>query len=716
MSRFPCVLQDDASTCGVACLATVAQRFGDQPSWTRLREAAGNLRFGTNFLGLSQAAQSMGFLSRAVAAVPEALPDLPTPFVAHLVREGGGHFVVVHEVRNNHLVVADPAKGLERYSRQGFLEVWTGNALLLTRQHALPPALESPSLLSRFVGLIVPHRWLLLESLGAAMLMTLLSYVGALLFSSMVDKVFPSGEVFTLHLFAALAMALALFQGLFLLASGLLQITLSRRVSVHLMFPTLGRLLGFPMSYFDGRRMGDILHRFSSLLSLKGLITQGPVTLILDGFILLMTGTVLVLYHGHLALALFGVLPVMLLTTVLTRIPIRRLHEESLKAAGRLHGQTVSTLGGIAVVKAYGAEELMLERIEPSLGRVIRLQARMEGLWNIPRVVNRIMAAAGLVLIYWIGGGMVMKGELSLGQLVFVVTLSGTFFPPFLSLLEVLLRVQEAMATLQRAVDIVDPEPESGPSAGVVPAEPVRGSIRIEGVSFHYGHEEDAVKEASFAAEPGQAVALVGQSGSGKSTLLKLIQRFYVPQSGRILVDGLDVRDWDLKKLRGAMAMVDQDCGMFAGSILDNLRLAGEDIPAEVFQSAVRTVGLDVLIERLPARFENDIGESGVRLSGGERQRLAIARALARRPRILLLDEATAHLDPLMEREILRRLRESLRESTIIVATHRIGVARWADRVVVMGDGKVLEQGSPAQLVAANGLFARFCGRTDEAR
>lgn len=711
MSRFPCVLQDEPATCGVACLATVARRFGDNPSLPQLREAAGQISSGTNLAGLSHAAQAMGYLTYPVSADLDSLRNLPTPFIAHVLRNGDGHFVVVHEVVRDRVLVADPAEGLQRLTPAEFHKRWTGKALLLAKKESLPTKLESPGLLPRLLRLVLPHRRLLVESAVASTLMTVLAYGIALLFSTLVDRVFPSGDVWTLHFFGMLAVALPALTGLFAAVNTLLIVTLGQRISVHLMFPTLHRLVRLPMSYFDARRVGDILHRFGSLLGLKDLLTRGPIVLALDGVSFLLSATLLILYHWKLGLAVLATLPVTGLISVFARIPIRRAFADSLATGGRLDAQFVSTLSNISTVKTYGAEEQVVRRAEPLMGRLIRLGARMEILGSLPRILNRVLAGASIGAIYWIGGLLVMRDELTLGQLVFCVTLAGSIFPPFHSLIDMILQIQHASATLDRATDIIDAEPEQGPREGAAArARELRGEIRFEDVSFRYGHEEDTLRNVQLQASPGELVALVGESGSGKSTLLKLVQRLYTPRSGRVLVDGIDVRDWDLERLRAGMAVVDQDCEMFAGSILDNLRLAGEDIPVERFLASLKLVGLGAFVEKLPGRLDTDIGESGARLSGGERQRLAIARALSRKPRVLLLDEATAHLDPSMERDLFLRLRAGLRDGVILLATHRVSVARAATRVLVLDKGVVIEQGEPAELLARNGPFAKLCG------
>ena len=717
MSRYPCVLGDDPATCGVACLATVAKRFGESPSLPQLREIAGQISSGTNLAGLAHAAQALGFLTYPISATAEALPNLPVPFIAHVLRHGNGHFVVVHEVARDRIVVADPAEGLHRLKPGEFQAAWTGHALLLAKKEAIPTKLESPGLIPRLLRLVLPHRRLLVESAVASSLMTLLAYGSALLFSNLVDRVFPSGDLWTLHLFGLLAIALPVLTGLFSVVNTLLVVTLGQRISVHLMFPTLHRLVRLPMAYFDARRVGDILHRFGTLLGLKTLLTQGPVVLALDGMAFLLSSLLLTLYHWKLALAVLCVLPITALVTFLARIPLRRSHGEALATGGRLDAHLVSTISNISTVKAYGAEDEILRRTEPQMGRAIRLGARLEILASLPRILNRVLYGASLGAIYWIGGSLVMADQLSLGELVFCVTLAGSVFPPFHALVDMVLQIQQAAATLDRATDIIDAEPEQGPREGAAArSREVAGELRFEDVAFRYGHEDDTLRNVTFGASPGEVVAVVGESGSGKSTLLRLVQRLYLARAGRVLVDGIDVRDWDLERLRSAMAVVDQDCEMFAGSILENLKIAGAEIPVERFLASLRLVGLGPFVEKLAGRLDTDVGEAGARLSGGERQRLALARALSRKPRLLLLDEATAHLDPAMEREVFLRIRAAMREGTILLATHRVALARIATRVLVMENGAVVEQGPPDVLLARRGAFAKLCGEADERR
>ncbi len=709
MSRYPCALQYDSTDCAIACLVSVAHYHGRRPFWSKLREIAKTGRDGTSLLGLAEAARAAGFDARMVESETRDLSGVPMPLIAHLRNGDRNHYVVVYGVRRGQVRVADPAVGVHQEPMAVFLARWTGTMLLLSPDRDLPEELEAPNLGLRFAKVIMPHRRLLAAAVLGAAAMSGLSYGSSYLFGYLVDHVYPTGRAAALGLVGTVLLSLAIVTALMTLANGLVQIALGQRVTKELLLSVLRRLLRLPLAYFESRQSGDIVHRVNNLLYVAESVAQIPVTLVLYGSMVILSGTLLYLKNWQVALAVTCLFPVLLPLTILIRKRLQVLYMESLGAQGAVQAAAMSALGAIATIKACGSEGQVTEGIQSKMLDVLRLERRTGRLTLIPNAIDGLVFSTAIVMIYWRGGSMLMHHQISLGQLVTCVALVGSMFPAFQALVGTSLQVQRVLAYLERATDILDVEPERGHGEGLVPAGGFRGEIDLEGVSFRYGHGNAVVSDVTFRVHPGEWVAIVGESGSGKSTLLKLIQRFYDPEEGRILVDGIDLREARLSEWRAMTSAVDQECQVFPGSIRENLRLGGPDPDPESLARASWIAGLNELIQTLPDLYETRIGDHGVGISGGERQRMAMARAVMRRPRVLLLDEATAHLDPMMEREIFARLGREMKGTTIIMATHRTALAKLADRVIVMAGGRVIQDGAPGELIARGGAFERIC-------
>jgi ATP-binding cassette subfamily B protein len=316
-----------------------------------------------------------------------------------------------------------------------------------------------------------------------------------------------------------------------------------------------------------------------------------------------------------------------------------------------------------------------------------------------------VTALAGVVVL-WYGGHRVMAGALTIGQLMFFYALLGHLLEPLERLASVNLRLQEALVAVDRLYQVLDLEAEQHGSGGRVPFAGVRDAIALGDVSFKYGCRANVLEQVSLRIPAGKTVAVVGESGSGKSTLLKLLLGFYAPTEGRLLVDGVDLRDMDLASLRAGVGLVSQDPFIFNGTVRDNIALGRPGATlAEVIEAA-RAAGLDEFIAALPERYDTPIGERGANLSGGQRQRLAIARVLLCRPEVVVFDEATSHLDTATERAIQDSLRTVLAGKTVVLVAHRLSTVKDADMIYVLHQGRVSEQGDHRQLLARGGRYA----------
>ena len=302
-----------------------------------------------------------------------------------------------------------------------------------------------------------------------------------------------------------------------------------------------------------------------------------------------------------------------------------------------------------------------------------------------------------------------MDGALTIGQLMFFHTLLGHMLGPLERLASVNLDLQDALVAVDRLYQVLDVRPEPQADADKVQLKTIEKGIHFQDVSFRYGCRSETLKSLSLNIEAGKTTAIVGESGSGKSTLLKLLLRFYDPTDGRVSVDGIDMRDCDLPALRAKLGWVAQDPFIFTGTIRENITLGYEKASMRDVIAAAKAAGLDEFIAGLPERYDTMIGERGANLSGGQRQRLAIARALLRKPDVLIFDEATSHLDTTTESLIQDNLREELQDRTVVLVAHRLSTVRHADVIFVMHEGESAEQGTHSELLALGGRYAELC-------
>jgi ATP-binding cassette subfamily B protein len=375
--------------------------------------------------------------------------------------------------------------------------------------------------------------------------------------------------------------------------------------------------------------------------------------------------------------------------------------------AAKLSAHLVEDIAGVETIKAYGSQRLRSEEGEHRLVNLV------QGFFAIQKLTISMTSIGGLlsgmagIAILWYGGHRVIDGHLTIGELMFFYTLLGYMLGPLERLATVNLQLQDAMVAVDRLYQVLDIAGESTDDRRAQ-FEEIREAIELRDVSFRYGCRANVIDKLNLTIPAGATVAIVGESGCGKSTLLKLLMRFYDPTEGQVLVDGVDLRDFDLESLRRQVGIVSQEPFIFNGTLRENIALGDPEADLNDIIAAARAAGLDDFINRLPERFETMLGERGANLSGGERQRLAIARALLRKPALLIFDEATSHLDTSTERAIQENLRGVFANRSVLLVAHRLSTIRDADLIYVMHRGQIIEQGDHESLMATGGRYAEL--------
>ncbi|ACK68876.1 cyclic nucleotide-regulated ABC bacteriocin/lantibiotic exporter [Gloeothece citriformis PCC 7424] len=703
--RYPFYAQQSGSDCGAACLIMVARYWGKKFSLNRIRDIANVDRNGASLRGLSAAAESIGFSTRPVKASLDQLAKQQLPAIVHWE---GKHYIVVYEISRRKVIIADPAIGQKTLTHREFKANWTGYTLLLQPTTLLQRAKEHTNSFWQFFDLIKPHGLVLFEVFIASLFIQIFGLVTPIFTQLILDRVVVQRSELTLM---AVGLGLLIF-GLFRVAMmGLRQYLLdhtANKVDLALIVGFIRHTLRLPLSFFESRYVGDILSRVQENRKIQRFLTGEALSILLDLLTVFIYVGLMFWYSWKLAILALAIVPPFFLLAIIATPFLKRISREIFASIANEQSYLIEALSGIRTVKSTSVEQTVRWHWEELLHQEVKSNFSGQVIGNRLQIFSNTIEALATTGLLWFGAWLVIQNQLTIGQLVAFNMLLSNIIRPFQRLTVLWEQLQEVVIAVERLNDVLDYEPEEDLHHQARQSLPrLQGEIEFNNVTFRYHPESDLniLENLSFKIKPGQMVALVGRSGSGKTTISKLVLGLYMPTDGKILIDGHDITSLSLHSLRGQIGVVDQDTFLFGGTIRENISLGHPSSSLEEIIKAAKLAGADDFIKRLPMGYETQIGEGGGLLSGGQRQRIAIARALLGNPRLLVMDEATSHLDSESERIIQNNLNSILKNRTTLIIAHRLSTVRKADLILVLDRGVLIESGTHQELMAKRGHY-----------
>ena len=694
----------------LACFVLLAKFLGVPAEASQIVHDRGRGQNPFSLEDLARIAKKLKLVARIKTSDIASLKKLPLPAIIRTADDGAVLLLKVEESDKapRYLIQRGDAERPDVWTEEEFSDRYGGKLLLLTSREQIAGE-DRPFDISWFIPALVKYRRALRDVLIGSFFLQLMGLVTPIFFQLVIDKVLVHQSLTTLEV---LAFGLAVILIWETILSGLrnwLFAHTTNRVDAELSANMFRHLVNLPLSYFEARRVGDSVARVRELENIRQFLTSNAVTVVIDLFFTIVFFVVMYIYSPLLTLVVALSIPLYAAISIFITPPLRAGLDEKFRRGAENQAFLVESVTGIGTLKSMAVEPQMREKWEKQFAGYTNTGFRVAVLSNWGSHLIQVVSKLTTVAILYFGAKQVIGGELSVGSLVAFNMLAGRVAQPILRLSQLWQDFQQVRISVDRLGDVLNSpaEPEHNPNRASLP--PITGKVEFDKVRFRYRPDApEALRGVSLEIASGEMLGIVGPSGSGKSTLTKLVQRLYVPEQGRVLVDGTDLSLVDPAWLRRQIGVVLQENILFNRTVRENISLADPTRSMDAVINAAQMAGAHEFILELSHGYDTVIDERGGNLSGGQRQRMAIARALIGDPRILILDEATSALDAESEEIIQNNLEKIAEGRTVIIIAHRLSAVRKCDRIVTVEAGEVTEMGHHSELIQAGGRYAQL--------
>ncbi|MBA4492717.1 peptidase domain-containing ABC transporter [Paenactinomyces guangxiensis] len=706
--RVPFIEQMQQTECGLCCMSMMAAYYNSSVSLYELREISGSGRDGTSLYQLEQLAKQLGFEANCYKLTSNDLKQVTLPAIIFWEDK---HYVVLEKIKGNYYLIVDPALGRRRISGKDFQKSFSDYVLLCTPGPEFKKR-KGEAVWKPFFQFLWKQPKMFVSVILFSLILQLFILGMPTLIQFMIDDVIMKQKQDMMNTFFIGILLLVVFHMVFTFVRGRCIITLNNVLDRQMMERFFSHILQLPYQFFQLRSFGDLLFRANSLRIIRDLFSNQLIKSVLDLGLVIVILTYMLIKSPVLSFWVIVFASLNIVMLIMTRPKLMEVNQEEILKNTVVQGTQTEILYGIFGVKTAGVEAQMYEKWSNSFEKLIQAYKKKEGVLNYINTATSTFMLLSPLMVLWIGAKQVFGNELLLGELMAFHAVSSQFFTLSNSLVQAGNSFILTTSYLKRVQDVLNAPVEPTPKHPIKLSK-IKGNIELQKVSFAYSkYSSPVVKNINLKILQGQKIALVGKSGAGKSTLGRIILGLYHNISGRILYDGIDLREIDKSSLHSQIGVVPQDVTLFNRSVFENIAIHNSEVTIDEVIEAAKIARIHDEIMEMPMQYHTLISEMGMNLSGGQRQRIALARALVHKPSILFLDEATSSLDQINESAIDRYLSDM--KCTRVVVAHRLSTVQNADQIIVLHNGEIVERGTYDQLINSKGYFAKFYGSFPE--
>ena len=689
---------------GLYCLINIAHFHGVAADPDHLKHALAIGENGFTEQDIIRGGKELKFKAKAATVDVKALQKTPLPAIIAI----DNTYAIIAKVNDDTvLVLMGDGTAPQTIALPDFKRRWAGRIILFTQRFWKDSHRKFD--LKWFIPTIIKYKKPLLEVLAAAFTLQILGIFAPILTQVVIDKALVHHSASTLDVIVFALVVIAIFEAAMGMARSYIFTHTSSRIDVILGSRLFRHLFSLPLRYFETRRVGDTTARVMELETIRQFLTGTPLTTLIDVLFMSVYIVVMFFYSPTLTWVVLGSLPFFIILSAIVTPLFRHRLDEKFNTGAESQSYLVESVSGAQTIKSFALEPQIQKSWESRLANYTKASYKTAILSGNAGAIGQFIQKLADLAILWFGAHLVMSGGLTIGALIAFRMLSGRVSGPVLRLVQSWQDFQQTGISIKRLGDIFNtaPEPQTDSSKSRLPA--IKGDIRFEKVRFRYRPDSaEVIRDISFGIRPGTVVGVVGRSGSGKSTISKLVQRLYIPEAGKILIDGVDISLTDSAWLRRQIGVVLQENFLFNASVRDNIAVHMPTASMDSIVHVAKVAGAHEFILELPEGYDTVVGENGEGLSGGQKQRIAIARALLHNPRILIFDEATSALDYESENIIQKNLKLICEGRTVIIIAHRLSTLKDVDKIMAIDRGQLIEYGNPATLLKKNGLYAHL--------